>query len=46
MRLIVLDTETTGLTPASGRIVEIAAVEMLDGKPISLYTSPLRMKLA
>lgn len=32
MRLIILDTETTGLTPASGRIVEIGAVEMLDGK--------------
>ena len=32
MRLIFLDTETTGLSPAEGRIVEIAAVEMLDGK--------------
>ena len=32
MRLIILDTETTGLSPAEGRIVEIAAVEMLDGK--------------
>ena len=32
MRLIVLDTETTGLSPAEGRIVEIAAVEMLNGK--------------
>ena len=32
MRLIILDTETTGLFSAEGRIVEIAAVEMLDGK--------------
>ena len=32
MRLIILDTETTGLSPAEGRIVEIAAVEMRDGK--------------
>ena len=32
MRLIILDTETTGLSPAEGRIVDIAAVEMLDGK--------------
>ena len=32
MRLIILDTETTGLFSAAGRIVEIAAVEMLDGK--------------
>lgn len=31
MRLIILDTETTGLSPAEGRIVEIAAVEMLNG---------------
>ena len=32
MRLIILDTETTGLFSAAGRIVEIAVVEMLDGK--------------
>ena len=29
MRLIILDTETTGLFSVEGRIVEIAAVEML-----------------
>ena len=34
MREIVLDTETTGLDPATGdRIVEIGAVEMLNGVP-------------
>ena len=32
MRLIILDTETTGLSHAEGRIGDIAAVEMLDGK--------------
>lgn len=33
MRLIFLDTETTGLSPVDGhRLVEIACVEMLDGQ--------------
>ena len=33
MRLIFVDTETTGLTPTSGhRIIEIACVEMVDRK--------------
>ena len=32
MRLIFLDTETTGLTPEhGGRIIEIACIEMIDG---------------
>jgi DNA polymerase III subunit epsilon len=34
MREIILDTETTGLSPASGhRIVEIGCVEVIHGKP-------------
>lgn len=33
MRLLFLDTETTGLSPQNGhRIVELAGVEMLDGR--------------
>ena len=32
MRLIILDTETTNVSPDYGRVVAIAAVEMLDGK--------------
>lgn len=46
-RLIVLDTETTGLDPDTGdRIVEIGAVELIDdmptGKKLHLYINPQR----
>ena len=34
MRQIFLDTETTGLSPSAGhRIVEIACIEVVSGKP-------------
>lgn len=47
MREIVLDTETTGLDPATGdRIVEIGAVELLNGVPTGanyhVYINPER----
>jgi len=47
MREIVLDTETTGLDPATGdRIVEIGAVELLNGVPTGAnfhaYVNPER----
>ena len=47
MRQIFLDTETTGLYPAQGhRIIEIAAVEMINRRPTSqhfhLYLNPQR----
>ncbi|MEX2482203.1 MAG: DNA polymerase III subunit epsilon [Gammaproteobacteria bacterium] len=47
MREIVLDTETTGLDPASGhRIVEIGAVELLNhvpsGRTFHVYVNPER----
>jgi DNA polymerase III subunit epsilon len=47
MREIVLDTETTGLSPAEGhRIVEIGAVELLNhlptGKTYHVYLNPER----
>lgn len=46
-RQIILDTETTGLSPAEGhRIVEFAALELLDrrptGKTLHLYINPER----
>ncbi|MDE2445437.1 MAG: DNA polymerase III subunit epsilon [Alphaproteobacteria bacterium] len=47
MREIVLDTETTGLSPSEGhRIVEIGAVELLShmptGRTLQLYLNPER----
>ena len=47
MRLVFLDTETTGLSPQSGdRIVEIGGVELLDRRPtgrnLHLYLNPQR----
>ncbi len=47
MREIILDTETTGLSPADGhRIVEIGAIELLNhlptGKTLQLYLNPER----
>lgn len=46
-REIVLDTETTGLNPATGdRVVEIGCVELINhlptGKNLHLYINPLR----
>ena len=44
MHLIFLDTEVTGITPAQGRIVEIACVEMRDnqltGRELHHYINP------
>jgi DNA polymerase III subunit epsilon len=47
MRLVFLDTETTGLSPQSGdRIVEIGCVELVDrrrtGRSLHLYLNPQR----
>lgn len=47
MRLVFLDTETTGLSPQSGdRIIEIGCVEMIDrratGRSLHLYINPQR----
>lgn len=47
MRQIVLDTETTGLSPASGhRIIELACIELVDRKKTGLrfhhYINPER----
>lgn len=47
MRLVFLDTETTGLSPQSGdRIIEIGCVELVDRRPtgrnLHLYINPQR----
>ncbi len=47
MRLVFLDTETTGLSPQSGdRIIEIGCVELVDRRPtgrnLHLYLNPQR----
>ena len=47
MRQIILDTETTGLDPKLGhRIIEVAAVEMVDRRPtgrtLQMYVDPER----
>ena len=47
MRLVFLDTETTGLSPQSGdRIIEIGCVEFIDrrhtGRNLHLYLNPQR----
>jgi DNA polymerase III subunit epsilon len=42
IREIVLDTETTGLDPASGhRIVEIGAVELINHVPADGPSTPM-----
>ena len=47
MRLVVLDTETTGLDPRQGhRVIEIAALEVVDRRPsgrhVHFYVNPER----
>ena len=48
MRYVILDTETTGLSPANGhRIIEIAAIEV-DGRNVTnntfqVYLNPQRL---
>ncbi|MGH6743183.1 MAG: DNA polymerase III subunit epsilon [Casimicrobiaceae bacterium] len=46
MRQLILDTETTGLEPRDHRIIEIAAVELVDRRPtgrdIHFYVNPDR----
>ena len=46
MRQLILDTETTGLDPKCHRIIEIAAVELMDRRPtgrtVHFYVNPDR----
>ncbi|MGH8800336.1 MAG: DNA polymerase III subunit epsilon [Casimicrobiaceae bacterium] len=46
MRQLILDTETTGLDPKDHRIIEIAAVELVDRRPtgrsVHFYVNPDR----
>jgi DNA helicase-2/ATP-dependent DNA helicase PcrA len=41
-RLIVFDTETTGLDPREDRIVQMAALELIDGKPAREFNVYIR----
>ncbi|HVE49388.1 MAG TPA: DNA polymerase III subunit epsilon [Casimicrobiaceae bacterium] len=44
MRQVILDTETTGLDPARDRVIEVAAIEIVDRRPtgrnIHYYVDP------
>ncbi len=48
---IIIDTETTGLDPRQDRIVELAAIELINGKPTSKFfhsyfnPSPVKVKV-